>query len=372
MAHPLSGADLGTIARAFAAGGVPDRWGSAAALSSMALARAPFSALERLAVAPRLPAPSRMPPPVFILGHWRSGTTHLYNIMSNDRAFGYVPPFAVGLPWDMFGLGRVFRPAIHRALPKHRWIDRMPVTPTSPQEDEVAIASMSELSFYHGIYFPRRFDTLIDRGLFFDGATPAQIARWESRFTHFLGKVSLAQDGRRLLVKNPVYTGRVATLRRLFPEAKFVHIHRDPVDVFLSMRNFYERLLEKLALQDVPSGLDIESSILRIYDRMMRRFVDETRDLPAGRLVDIPYAELDCDPLAAIARIYSALDLDGFEAARPAFAAYLASVHDFPKNAFRADPAVLDRIARHWAPWIRRWGYEAPAPATATVPTASP
>src|SRR5699024_8242925 len=79
MAHPLSGADLGTIVRAFAAGGLPDRWGAAARLSGIALARAPFSAVERLAVAPRLPKLAEMPPPVFILGHWRSGTTHLYN-----------------------------------------------------------------------------------------------------------------------------------------------------------------------------------------------------------------------------------------------------------------------------------------------------
>src|SRR5690606_19155516 len=133
-----------------------------------------------------------------------------------------------------------------------------------------------DLSFYHGIYFPRRFDALIDRGVFFDGCSPGQIARWEGCFTHFLGKVALAQGVRPLLVKNPVYTARVALLRRIFPQAKFVHIHRDPLDVFLSMRNFYGRLLEKLALQDLPPELDVEETILRVYDRMMDRFVTDT------------------------------------------------------------------------------------------------
>ena len=109
--------------------------------------------------------------------------------------------------------------SLERALPENRWIDRIPVTPTSPQEDEVGIASMTELSFYHGIYFPRRFDALIDRGLFFDGCAPADVARWETRFTYFLRKLNLQQPGRRLLIKNPVYTGRVAQLRRLFPDA---------------------------------------------------------------------------------------------------------------------------------------------------------
>lgn len=324
-----------------------------------AIARAPVSAAEALAIGARLPATTDLAPPVFILGHWRSGTTHLYNTMSRDPGWAYVPPVAVGLPWDMFGIARALRPLLERALPEHRWIDRIPVTPTSPQEDEVGIASMTELSFYHGIYFPRRFDALIDRGLFFDGASDAEIARWEDRFTYFLRKLTLQQPGRRLLIKNPVYTGRLARLRRLFPDAKFIHIHRDPLDVFLSMRNFYVRLLEVLALQDVPEALDIDATILRVYDRMMTRFLRDARELPAGRLVELPYAELDRDPLGALAHIYRVLDLDGFEAARPAFESYLGSVRGFAKNAFRADPAAAALVERHWGGWIERWGHAA-------------
>ena len=372
MAHPLSGADLGTLARAFRAGGRPDRRGTAAAIWGAAIGRAPVSALEALAVAPFLPATADLAPPVFILGHWRSGTTHLYNTMSRDAGFAHVPPIPVGLPWDMFGIARALRPMLERALPEHRWIDRIPVTPTSPQEDEVAIASMTDLSFYHGIYFPRRLDALIDRGLFFDGCSDGETARWERRFTYFLRKLSLAQGGRPLLIKNPVYTCRVARLRRLFPQARFIHIHRHPLEVFMSMRNFYARLLEVLALQDLPEGLDIDATILRVYDRMMTRFVRESRELPEGTLVELPYAELDRDPLGAVAFIYESLRLDGFDAAAPAFAAYLDSVRNFPKNAFRADPATRALVERHWGGWIERWGHGALAGSVAPVASAAP
>ncbi len=355
MAHPLSGADLGTLVRAFRQGGGSDRPLATAAIWAAALCRAPASSLEALLIDSHLPRREEMPPPVFVLGHWRSGTTHLYNIMSLG-AFGYVPPVAVGLPWDMFGIARALRPVLERALPEHRWIDRIPVTPTSPQEDEIAIASMSDLSFYHGIYFPDRFDQLIDRGLFFDDATPDDITRWEQRFTYFLRKLALDQ-GQPLLIKNPVYTGRVAHLRRLFPGAKFIHIHRNPLDVFLSMRNFYAKLLDVMALQTVPADLDVDATILRVYDRMMTRFVEETADLASPEFVELPYAWLDSDPIGAISHIYGALELDGLDQARPSFEAYLDRLGTFEKNAFRKDAAAAQLVTTRWQPWIDRWQY---------------
>jgi len=358
MAHPLSGANLGTLWRAFSAGGRPDRWGSAAAIWGAALFRAPISALEAALVHPRLPLAEDLPPPIFILGHWRSGTTHLYNTMVHG-GFGYVPPVAVGLPWDMFGIARALRPLLERALPETRWIDRIPVTPTAPQEDEIGLASMTDLSFYHGIYFPEAFDRLIDRGLFFDGCTPADVARWEHAFTLFLRKLAHAQ-GRRLLIKNPVYTGRVAHLRRLFPGAKFIHIHRNPFDVFLSMRNFYDRLLEVMALQDRPAGLDVDATILRVYRRMMTALEAETAGLGAPDFVEIPYAVLDRTPMDALAAIYQGLDLPGYDAAAPAFRAYLGTVESFQKNAFRGDNAAIDKVAAACGHWIDKWGYRVP------------
>lgn len=356
MAHPLSGADLATLAAVFRAGGRPDHWGRAAGIWAAALARAPLSALERRLIERHLPAVADLAPPVFILGHWRSGTTHLYNLMSLGD-WASVPPLAVGLPHDMFGLARALRPLLERQLPATRYIDAIPVTPTSPQEDEIAIANLSPCSFYHGLYFPRAFDHLIDRGLFFDGCAPAQIDAWAERFTYFLRKLSLAQGGRRLLIKNPVYTARPALLRALFPQARFIHIHRDPHAVFASMRNFYAQLLRVMALQRVPPDLDIDATILRVYARMMAAFDTQTAGWAPPDLVEIPYADLDADPIGTLARIHDALDLPGRAAAEPAWRVYLAGISRFEKNRFAPDPAARALVETAWRPWLARWGY---------------
>ena len=307
----------------------------------------------------RLPALDNMPPPVFILGHWRSGTTHLYNIMCQSRAWGFVPPVATGLPWDLFGLAKAFNPLLERALPEHRYIDNIPVKPDSPQEDEIAIANMSEVSFYHGIYFPKAFAENVRRGLFFDGCSTADVRGWQRQFTYFLRKLYLHQGKRPLLIKNPVYTGRFKMLREMFPSAKFIHIHRSPYEVFLSMRNFYEKLLKEFALQSYDH-VDIDEAIFEVYDRMMRDYEADAADVPPEQLVELRYDELDAAPLEAVEKVYSALGLTGFDAGRGDFERYLASIKSFKKNSFAYSDEVAEKVENRLGYFLEKWGYDRP------------
>lgn len=359
MAHPLSGANLGTLLTVTGRSGLPSRAGPGAMIALAALARWPFSAAEKLILKTRLPALEDMPAPVFILGHWRSGTTHLYNIMCQSKAWGFVPPVATGLPWDLFGLARAFAPLLERALPAHRYIDNIPVRPDSPQEDEIAVANMSDVSFYHGIYFPRAFAENVRRGLFFDGCSVAEIRGWRRRFSYFLRKLYLHQGEKPLLIKNPVYTGRLAMLHEMFPGAKFVHIHRNPYDVFVSMRNFYEKLLQEFALQGYDH-VDIDETILSVYDRMMRAYERDAADVPAGHLMELRYDDLDARPMETVEKVYSALGLPGFDDARGAFEAYLASVESFKKNKFDYSDEAAAKVEARLGRFIEKWGYERP------------
>ncbi|GJL93913.1 MAG: sulfotransferase family protein [Hyphococcus sp.] len=359
MAHPLSGANLGTLGAVMGRSGLPGKVGAAASIGLAAIGRWPFSAAERLAMESRLPREEDMPAPVFILGHWRSGTTHLYNTMCQSGEWGYVPPVATGLPWDLFGLARVFNSLLEKALPEHRYIDNIPVRPDSPQEDEIAIANMSEVSFYHGIYFPRAFQENINRGLFFDGCSPAEIEAWRRQFIYFLRKLYLHQSKKPLLIKNPVYTGRFAMLREMFPDAKFIHIHRNPYDVFLSMQNFYRKLLKQFALQSYDH-VDIDEAIFKIYERMMRAYEEDAKHVPADSLVELRYGALDAQPLESVEKVYTSLNLPGFAEGRSKFEQYLTSIRSFKKNNFEYSDEVAAKVENRLGYFIDKWGYEKP------------
>jgi len=354
--HPLSGADLRTLVRVFRDAGPVAPWAQAKARAAWAsaLGRQPFSLAERVWLAGRLPALEDMPPPVFILGHWRSGTTHLYQVMV-EADFGFVPPAATGLPWDLFLIGSLFRKQIEARLPEKRYIDNIPVKPDSPQEDEIALANMSHLSFYHGIYFPKRLRAYLEEGVFFDGVSTHEVEEWKETFSYFLRKLYLHQGRKRLLIKNPVYTARLALLRQMMPQAKFIHIHRDPVDVFLSMRNFYTKLLKEFALQDYDLSV-IEELIFSTYERMMSALERDAAATPPDQLAWIRYETFARDPMPELERVWECLSLGDFERWRARFAAYLDSVKSFEKNRFETDPALVGRIRERLQPWVERYG----------------
>lgn len=359
--HPLYGANLRTLLRVRRLGGAPAAgqrlrfYGAFAA----ALGRLPFSLVERVRVAAKRHEAARQPAPVFILGHWRSGTTHLYNVLAKADHFAFVTPFATALPWDFLLLGRMLAPLLAGKLPEHRYIDRIPVREDSPQEDEIGLANMSPTSFYHALYFPQNFDRFYQRGLFHDGVDDLERADWERTMRYFCTKLMIAQPGRRLLIKNPVYTARPAQLRAMWPEAKFIHIHRDPLDVFLSMRNFWRALFAQFALQDY-SGIDIDEVILASYERMMTQLKAQTADLPADRFIELGYDDLQQRPVETIAEIYEQLGLEGFDAARPAFETYLRSVRGYRKNDFGRPEEAARKVAGRWRTLILDQGYDVP------------
>jgi hypothetical protein len=300
------------------------------------------------------------PAPVFIIGHWRTGTTHLHLLLSQDPQLGSVSTFQALAPGlSLVGRGIVKRIVAYWLERDHptRLIDNVPLRIDAPQEEEFALANTTPYSFLHVFSFPRQAADLFAQTVLFQGISPKGLAEWSARYREILRKATLRAGGKRLILKNPAHTGRLPVLLELFPDAKFIHLCRNPYDLFLSIRRVWEVVLPRSQLQAIRPE-EVDRLILQFYTQLMQQYLADRALIPAGNLVEMRFEALEADPLAEVRRTYEALDLPGFAAAEPAFRAYLASVANYRKNEYQLTADIIDRINRHWSFACDAWGYQ--------------
>ncbi len=118
------GLKLSTMARVFRMGAEihPSRWARLALLPGMAVYNSTMAAIESLRYSRKLRETQITQPPVFVLGHWRSGSTLLHNLITMDPQFSFVNLYQTMFPWHFLtteGFGRSWP---HRCYPRRgRW-----------------------------------------------------------------------------------------------------------------------------------------------------------------------------------------------------------------------------------------------------------
>ncbi|MBS3772782.1 MAG: sulfotransferase [Candidatus Thermoplasmatota archaeon] len=294
--------------------------------------------------------------PVFILGHFRSGTTFLHTLMSHDPSLGYMSTFQTMLPGNFIWKAGLFKRILADSLPETRPMDNVEMAADYPYEEEYAVANICPYSFYHGWYFPRRMRHYFDRYALMQ-APSHEIAGWKTIYDYLLRKVAYATGQPRLLLKNPCNTARVKELLELYPDAKFVHIYRNPYHVFFSTRRLYDNILPLYALQEYDRD-DVTENILYCYRAMYDRFFEQRSLIPDGNLVEIRYEDFVARPLDTLRDIYTRLNLPHFEGAEQPFADYVASQRDYTPRRYDIGRDMQERIYRHWHPTVDRWKYE--------------
>ncbi len=363
IVHFLAGARLINLPRIlWSHGGVSGRSAfQVMVMVASALARTPACVVEAVRVARRVREFSFDPPPVFIVGHWRSGTTYLHNLMSRDPAFCFPTITDVARPFDFYPspVEPITRWVLLRLLPPTRPMDDVPLEPHLPQEEEIATATMGALSFFNCLYFPKGLSDVFAKEVLFDGVSAEALKSWGESLRYFLAKLAALSPGRRLLLKNPAHSARVPHLRALFPGAKFIHIHRHPFHVFRSTQKLYRRLLPLLALQRYDQA-GIDEHIMWAYPQVVNRLVDSLQDLPAADVTTVSYDELLADPTETIARIYRELDIGDFSCVRPLIQRAAAQKFRSSPATFDMDEDTLSRLALLWRPVLDRLGYAMP------------
>ena len=145
----------------------------------------------------------------------------------------------------------------------------------------------------------------------------------------------------------------------MYPDAKFIHIYRNPYIVYLSTKTLYKKAVSIFYLQKL-SEEEEERLIFSIYKEMMRDYFAQVALIPKENFVEVRFEDLEKDPMAEMRKVYNAIDLSGFEAAAPNIQAYLNSLGTYKKNKYNLDKTTIQKIESHWKFTIDRWGYEVP------------
>ncbi len=296
-------------------------------------------------------------PPVFIIGHWRSGTTHMHNLLSQDPQFGCVRMFQALAPDNSLSTRRWLPSVFEKCFPAKRPMDNMTWPMDAPQEEEIPLTKMSPYSWYLQFLFPQQAEAMFGRGVLFEGVSDKAQADVRRKYLDILRIATLHEQGRRLLLKNPVNTARIPMLLDLFPDARFIVMHRSPYEVFPSTINLHNKILGLTALQHFDDDL-VRENVLSIYERVMHKYLQDREAIPAENLIEVDYATLDHQPMQVVGDIYERFELGPFAEAAPRLASYLDSISGYQKNGFTVDDETAELIEKRWDFAFDAFGHE--------------
>ncbi len=359
--HPLGGCDWSNFrAHLSGHGQLAKRTRGQRIRSSLAvITRQPFTFLEKVVYSRKVERYELPSPPTFLIGHWRSGTTHLHNLLSTASHFSTIDFGQTAMPHNLLNVTRFMgRSVLSMVIPKDRGMDRVRMSIREPQEEEMALGNLNPVCYYNTYYYPQEMKEQFERSIFFEGLSEEAIANFEGVYVRLLKKLSIVGKGKPLLLKNPASTARIVMLDRLFPGVRFVHIMRNPYEVFASMLHHYPRLFHAFAWQQFDN-IDIEEMVFYKYQRLMEGFLEQ-RDLVKDRLLETTYEKLIADPVEEVSRLYDGFALKGKDKALAEIVKYGSKRPGYMRNKYKITRTQLARIQSEWGFALHEWNYDVP------------
>lgn len=333
----------------------PARIPMAFLIANVALCNSLMNRMQWVLDHKRLAQTSLPEPPVFIIGHWRSGTTMLHELMVRDEQFAYPTTYACFVP-QHFLITSWFIPHLFWfCLPSKRPMDNMPVSFQHPQEDEMALLAMGLPSPLARIAFPNEPAPYLEY-LNMEGISEGDLEKWKKGLDSFVRALTLKYQ-KPIVLKSPTHTGRIGVLSQMFPGARFVHIVRDPYTLFASSRRLWMTLDETQGFQ-LPKNEHLDEFIFTAFEKMYSGFEKQRSQVDPSQLCEVRYEDLIKDPVAELRTIYEHLQLGDFSRVQPQIEAYVRERKDYQPNQHELEPAIVAEIQKRWAGYLARYQYE--------------
>jgi hypothetical protein len=342
-------------------GRIATRWDVLRFLSNLLLLRAAELRQPSIASEPVVQ-------PIFITGLPRSGTSFLHRMMLEDQAnrgplvYETIHPYPSPLHRRDRRAALVARQlrTFEALAPEFRALH--PLDATSPQEcSEITAHVFRSLRFDTNYRIPSYRAWLETEP---DGHVPAY--RFHRRFLQHLqhrqrlrNRTGAGANPPRWVVKCPDHLFALEAIRAVYPDARLVFVHRDPVKVLLSVARLTEVLRRPFTRQLDPVEIGRDES-LRWQDGTRRMVaVGDDAGLPEP-VCHVYYLDLVSDPVSTVEQVYGHFGLVLPSAAVRGMERYVAAQPNggYGRHNYRFEDHGLDAEAerRKFRSYMLRFG----------------
>jgi hypothetical protein len=296
--------------------------------------------------------------PVFLTGLPRSGTTAFHYLFDNDPRFRQIRTWEAEAPSPPPGFdpGSAARRKADEAAQRDAMVlpegfDAMHLMDLDgPQECHMFLEqAYAAAGFHNTMDVPAYFDALVDE---IDLAAAYRIHRRQLQLLQW------RSPARRWSLKYPNHVLAMNEIVGVYPDARFVMTHRDPVQTLASIAKLSTTFRQLKAAAPVDPHR-VGAQMLHFVRRHIDRIMEFVRGPEADRVVHVDYYRMLDAPAAVIADVHAGLGIDTPQEVRRAVADWHTRN---PKGARGANPYALqqfgldgDAVAERFADYMQHF-----------------
>jgi len=244
-------------------------------------------------------------------------------------------------------------------MPEKRPGDNVRLAVNYPQEDEFAMSNMNPYTYYQFMYLPETYKLFYRRFIRFEGMENIK-QKWIADYQKMIEEACNNTGGQIPMLKNPCNTGRIPLLLDAYPDAKFIHIVRNPITIFLSARKFFTELLPTLWFHEVDEKF-IENMVLDVYEMLIRDFLEVKSQIPEKNLIEFKFEDFERNPMYYLEKIYNQFSIPNYTKTKIYFEDYIRKMSNYRKNKYEVIPEdLMFRIQEKWGFAMDLWHYDLP------------
>lgn len=281
--------------------------------------------------------------PILITGLPRSGTTFLHNLLALD------PSSLAPLCWETIYPYRA--PRLSPVKPDRRpeTVDRqfaafVRIVPELPSLHPMSARSPQEcIEIQAHVFRSYRFDATHNVPSYrswLDNTDHEIEYRFHKRF---LKHLQHSKGPGRWVLKSPDHIFMMEAVRTVYPDARIVFVHREPMEVLPSAARLTELL--RRPFTRAIDRLQIGRGVMERWLMGASRLIEETeRDRQSRRIFHVRYPELTADPLGSVVELYRHFGLTLGDDARSRILEYLVARPrgGYGHNSYRPEDFGLD------------------------------